>query len=208
MIHVFIAALTPTIRAGLRAMLSSPTIQIIGEAATLAGPAATALDQSDVVVLANPELLGDMLPLSELEQLPAIVILSEESEPVATLRTLPVRGWGIVMPNAPADELQAAVAAVAHGLIVMPQVLGENLLSNPPTAVADDNEPPGEPLTAREREVLELLSQGLSNKLIARALEISEHTVKFHVSSIYAKLGVASRTEAINRGARRGLITL
>ena len=65
-----------------------------------------------------------------------------------------------------------------------------------------------EPLTTRELEVLELLSQGLPNKQIARRLQISEHTVKFHVSSIYAKLGASSRTEAVGRGARAGLITL
>ena len=67
---------------------------------------------------------------------------------------------------------------------------------------------PVEALTAREREVLELLSRGLPNKLIARRLQISEHTVKFHVSSIYAKLGASSRTDAVSRGVRRGLITL
>jgi DNA-binding NarL/FixJ family response regulator len=55
---------------------------------------------------------------------------------------------------------------------------------------------------------LQLVSQGLSNKLIARELQVSEHTVKFHISSIFAKLGAASRTEAISRGARQGLITL
>ena len=67
---------------------------------------------------------------------------------------------------------------------------------------------PDEALTVREREVLELLSRGLPNKLIARRLQISEHTVKFHVSSIYAKLGATSRTDAVSRGVRRGLITL
>lgn len=67
---------------------------------------------------------------------------------------------------------------------------------------------PEEVLTVREREVLELLSQGLPNKLIARRLHISEHTVKFHVSSIYAKLGASSRTDAVSRGVRRGFITL
>ncbi|HXZ05056.1 MAG TPA: response regulator transcription factor [Ktedonobacteraceae bacterium] len=67
---------------------------------------------------------------------------------------------------------------------------------------------PDESLTAREREVLELLSRGLPNKLIARRLQISEHTVKFHVSSIYAKLGASSRTDAVSRGVRRGFITL
>jgi DNA-binding NarL/FixJ family response regulator len=69
-------------------------------------------------------------------------------------------------------------------------------------------EPPAEPLTAREAEVLALLSLGLPNKQIALRLQISEHTVKFHIAAIFAKLGAASRTEAVSIGARQGLITL
>jgi DNA-binding NarL/FixJ family response regulator len=65
-----------------------------------------------------------------------------------------------------------------------------------------------EPLTAREREVLDWLALGLSNRAIAERLGISEHTVKFHVASLYGKLGVSSRAEAVRGAARRGLITL
>jgi DNA-binding CsgD family transcriptional regulator len=65
-----------------------------------------------------------------------------------------------------------------------------------------------EALTARERDVLELLAEGLSNRVVAQRLGISEHTVKFHVSSIYGKLGASSRAQAIRRAARRGLITM
>jgi len=78
--------------------------------------------------------------------------------------------------------------------------------------VPDDASPPDaaiqEPLTRREQEVLELLADGLSNRRVAERLGISEHTVKFHVASIYGKLGAASRAEAIRRAARRGLITI
>jgi DNA-binding NarL/FixJ family response regulator len=69
-------------------------------------------------------------------------------------------------------------------------------------------EAPGESLTARERDVLQLLAQGLPNKLIANRLHISEHTAKFHVSSIMTKLNAASRTEAVTLAARRGLLIL
>jgi DNA-binding NarL/FixJ family response regulator len=73
----------------------------------------------------------------------------------------------------------------------------------------DDHEDPGyETLTAREREVLEWLAEGLTNRAIAARLGISDHTVKFHVASIYGKLGVSTRAEAIRRGLRRGLITI
>jgi len=85
--------------------------------------------------------------------------------------------------------------------------VAERLFNSPAAVNALDRSPLDEPLTARESEVLDLLSQGLSNKLIARKLNISEHTVKFHVSSIYTKLGAASRTDAVNKGARHGLIS-
>lgn len=65
-----------------------------------------------------------------------------------------------------------------------------------------------EALTARELEVLEVLAEGLSNRAIALRLHISEHTVKFHLASIFAKLGAENRTDAVRRGVRLGLITL
>ena len=65
-----------------------------------------------------------------------------------------------------------------------------------------------ETLTPREREVLDWLAQGLTNRAIAARLGISDHTVKFHVASIYGKLGASTRAEAIRRGLRRGLITI
>ena len=65
-----------------------------------------------------------------------------------------------------------------------------------------------EPLTSREREGLDLLAEGMSNKAIAARLEISDQTVKFHVASIYGKLGAANRTDAVRRAVRRGLVTL
>ncbi len=70
----------------------------------------------------------------------------------------------------------------------------------------DEATAPIEALTAREREVLELVSQGLPNKAIASRLGVSDHTVKFHLSSIFSKLGVSTRTEAVRRAVRAGLI--
>ncbi len=72
----------------------------------------------------------------------------------------------------------------------------------------EDDLAPIEPLTKREQEVLELVSQGLPNKAIASRLRLSDHTVKFHLSSIFGKLGASTRTEAVRRAVRAGLINL
>jgi DNA-binding CsgD family transcriptional regulator len=77
-----------------------------------------------------------------------------------------------------------------------------------PDGIVDDDPVYREPLTPREIEVLELLAEGLANKAIASRLGISDQTVKFHVSSIYSKLGAANRTDAVRRAVRRGLIAL
>jgi len=74
--------------------------------------------------------------------------------------------------------------------------------------VSDGTEVLVEPLTSREQDVLEHIAAGLSNREIASALGISEHTVKFHVSALLGKLGVSSRAAAIRHAARRGLVSL
>jgi DNA-binding NarL/FixJ family response regulator len=204
--RVFIVAPTPMIRAGLRSMLATlegSEVRVVGEAAspTEPGPAPT-LSEADVVLVADEELLEEAALATDGTQ--ALLLLSEEDGSAAKLRALPLRGWGIVLPDAPLEEIEAAIAAVAQDLVVLPKPLAEQLLQEESAAVEELSEP----LSAREREVLALLGRGLSNKLIARELHISEHTVKFHVSSLYAKLRVSNRAEAVSQGARRGLISL
>ena len=106
----------------------------------------------------------------------------------------------ILARDASPEAIVAAVIAVAAGLIVtQPRALA-------PAASA--GRAGGDRLTAREVEVLGELARGVPNKTIAGRLAISEHTVKFHIASIFAKLGVASRTEAVTQGVRLGLIML
>ena len=102
-----------------------------------------------------------------------------------------------------AGEFESLAAARASG------VAADAWLVAParPTSADDDGEHV-ETLTVREIEVLDLLAQGLQNRAIAERLDISDQTVKFHVSSITGKLGAANRTDAVRRGLRRGLITL
>jgi DNA-binding NarL/FixJ family response regulator len=184
------------------ATLEESEVRVVGEAAspTEPGPAPT-LSEVDVVLVADEELLEEAALATDGTQ--ALLLLSEEDGSAAKLRALPLRGWGVVLPDAPLEELEAAIAAVDQGLVVLPKPLAGQLLQE--SAVVEESP---EPLSVREREVLALLGRGLSNKLIARELHISEHTVKFHVSSLYAKLGVSNRTEAVSQGARRGLISL
>ena len=120
-------------------------------------------------------------------------------------------GFGALQRDATGEEIVAAIAAVAGGLITLDRRLAGELLAPTerpqqpmPERLADTEEP----LTARELEVLQLLAEGLPNKLIAAQLHISEHTAKFHVSAIMLKLGAASRTEAVTLAARRGLLIL
>jgi DNA-binding NarL/FixJ family response regulator len=206
MIRVLIAAPTPALRAGLQALVASSELQIAGVVATLAALGVEIADV-DVLLLADQELLADAARIIPDDARLALLLLAGDGRAAAALRALPLAGWGILPPDSSPAELQAALAAVAHGLVALPLPVAEQLLGQRgPVAVPAHDQ--ADPLTAREREVLQLVSQGLSNKLIARELQVSEHTVKFHISSIFAKLGAASRTEAISRGARQGLVTL
>jgi DNA-binding NarL/FixJ family response regulator len=198
MISIHILAPTPALRAGLRALISGPEVQVTGESATAEGAIT-----SDVLLVA-----GDYTPAAFMRLVPndgtlALVLLAEDERPANMLRDMPLRGWALVSPDAGSNELGAAITAAAHGFVVLPRELAPRLVGR--QAVVEVS---SEALTNREQEILQLIGQGLPNKQIAGRLQISEHTVKFHVSSIFAKLGVASRTEAVRTGARQGLITL
>ncbi len=106
-----------------------------------------------------------------------------------------------------ADQLAAALHAVASGLVVLhpTEVQAAFPLAAPASQPLAEL---AEPLTRREREVLQMLAGGLANKEIAARLQISDHTAKFHVAAILGKLGAATRTEAVALGIRRGLVLL
>ncbi|MFI5265745.1 MAG: LuxR C-terminal-related transcriptional regulator [Chloroflexota bacterium] len=217
MTSVFIVAAVPALRAGLRAMLEQGGIEFAGEAQSLADiPAEDSFQgqhglgrdagrprspaESATVLLVAADLHAEDVPDGR-----PVVLLSADAREASVLQGLGLRGWALLPPDAGADQLIVAVTAVAQGLVLLPAEMAAAIASTPPVEVSD---PLQEPLTPRELEVLQLLSHGLSNKLIARTLSISEHTVKFHVSSTYAKLGAASRTEAVSLAARKGLISL
>jgi DNA-binding NarL/FixJ family response regulator len=202
--RVFLVAPTPFARVGLRSILESAEVNagvlMVGEADSVVELVSP---EADVVVVAGDDFLEEAARAVVEEGTQAILLLSEDDRSVPLLREVAPRGWGVISPDVSPEELSAAIVAVAQGLVVLPRTLTGRLLRGHEAV-----EELAEPLTAREREVLGLLGRGLSNKMIARDLQISEHTVKFHVSSIYAKLDAASRTEAVRLGARFGLISL
>jgi NarL family two-component system response regulator YdfI len=112
---------------------------------------------------------------------------------------------------ASAQEVESAIAAAAQGLVVLHAGVMEAVTAEPaelPAAGVRLREGAGQALSPRESEILNLLAAGLGNKEIAWQLKISEHTVKFHVTSIFNKLGASTRAEAVALGMRRGLIVL
>jgi NarL family two-component system response regulator YdfI len=106
----------------------------------------------------------------------------------------------ILPADATPRQIDAAVRAVAAGLNVQTPQAGK-------FSSLEEHEAPS-PLTPRELEILIALSDGLSNKAIARRFDISQHTVKFHAESIFRKLGASTRAEAVARGLRHGLVHL
>ncbi len=219
MIQVVVVAPTQAMRAGLRALLGGDSeISIAGEAPGLPGLEERALDIDVVVYAASglPEAAFRSELQSALEKsegIPALLLLSDDPGLAAELMGLPLRAWGFLSQDCSAQELAAAIHALHEGLLVGAPYLMEKLFaSSTQTDPRQVFDPSGDalvdPLTPREIQVLQLLAQGLANKQIAGRLGISEHTVKFHVSSIYGKLNAVNRTEAVRIGARQGWITL
>lgn len=210
MIRVALVVPALAVRVGLRSLLSgSDELTVIAEATDL-NELESLSPEADVVIItpasASRSDLAELL--SRFDPRPAVLLISEVPEDAQTLAGLSVRAWGILPLDTSAEELTAAVRALGEGLLVGAPLLMEHLLARRLADEGGDADSPVEALTARETEVLQLLAQGLANKQIATKLRISEHTVKFHVSSIYTKLGVMNRTEAARIGVRRGLITL
>jgi two-component system, NarL family, response regulator YdfI len=195
-IRVLLNVSSPALRAGLRELLSSDkVIKVVNDS----------LDEeneADVVVTSasRVSLFRGAAPLNNAtdSSSAAILLLGDEQPNVQEMKRL-AHVWGILPTDSSAEELTAAIHALSQGLIV-----------GPPNLLFESESEPLErgPLTERESEVLALLARGLANKQIALSLGISEHTVKFHVSSIYTKLNVTNRTEAVREGLRGGWIAL
>jgi two-component system nitrate/nitrite response regulator NarL len=204
-IRAFILAQSASDRDRLRSLLASADIAVLG--------ASTSLDElrgsrADVVVLADQGLAG-----SRLSTLPPAVLWTDDEDAARRLRDSASGAWAVVGRQASPAQLQAAARAVASGLCAVPvhaaaALLDSDVPSMEPEADEEEGFAAAEPLTPRERDVLDLASRGLSNREIGGALGISEHTVKFHLGGIFGKLGVSTRTAAVRRGLRRRIIAI
>jgi len=134
-----------------------------------------------------------------------IIALADAPEPHWISEALRLGVNAILSREVTADELALALEAAELGLVLLLPSAVQDALAQFPAREPDNLL---EPLTARERQVLEMLGDGIGNKQIAARLDISEHTVKFHISSILGKLGAETRTEAVRRGIEHGLITI
>jgi two-component system, NarL family, nitrate/nitrite response regulator NarL len=205
MIGVVVVAAYPAVRAGLRALIAGePEIEVLGLQAD-AGSTPVAPPPAVLLVSVEPEQphLSERLAAQYPEA--AQVLLLDGPEVYAPPEEAG-RPWAALRKDAEPAEIIAALRAVSQGLVVLDPAFARLLA--PRAAGARAERELEEPLTEREGEVLHLLALGLPNKTIAARLGISEHTAKFHVGSILAKLGAASRTEAVTIAARRGLLVL
>ena len=203
MIRVTVVSPNPALRIGLRELLRNfPEISVVGEAADF-DELDILKEETDVLLLASVSDLPEMG-----EVFPAILLLTDSLEDAQILAKNPSGIWGVLPMSASEEELAAAIQALGEGLWVGAPALLRGLMREPNRIELVNGDELPESLTARETEVLQLIAQGLANKQVALKLNISEHTVKFHLSSLYAKLNVSSRTEAIRIGLSLGLISL
>src|SRR5215472_557070 len=205
-IGVVVASASAVRRAGLVAMVkSAPSLELIGSIQGTQTAAVRALELRADVVLADlekPSSLPIPGPLAV-----AAVVLVDNPEPGWTAQALRSGVKAILPRDAGAEDIIPAVIAAYTGFVYLDPACARDLAQQV-RAPLPPSGPASEHLTPRELEVLGMLAEGLGNREIAGRLGVSDHTVKFHISSILDKLGAATRTEAVTLGLRLGLILL
>ena len=209
-LQLLIVADDPLVRAGLALLLADlPGYQVTGQvgsdglADALEDPTdlVSSFGRADVIIWdlgwETPATLPDWP-----DTIPVVALLPD-GDAAAEVWAAGIQG--LLRRDHDAHTLLAAAQAAAHGLAVLDPSLAPDLL---PAAGPGTKALPIEELTPRESEVLQLLAEGLTNKAIAQRLNVSDHTVKFHVNAILSKLNAQSRTEAVVRATRLGLILL
>ena len=205
-IRVMVVAASPVIRMGLSAMLDDNPKLTVTSASLF-----DSLTEDEMQLPPDVLLLdwNDRESLTLIQQSSAAtIILISELEDINLGTVLAARIKGVLPQTVEESEIIAAIFAVAAGLVVLHPGVIDNLSSIKANSHQQTDINLIQTLTPREIEVLQMLTNGLSNKVIAQQMHISEHTVKFHISSIFQKLDVSTRTEAVTVGIRLGLIML
>lgn len=209
-IRIVLADDHPIVREGLAAVLETqPDFEVVGQANDGA-------EAVDIVSALKPDVVLLDLEMPSLDGVQALRAMRAENAQVKALvftafdtderiiGAVQAGARGYLLKGAPREELFGAIRVVAQGGSTLQPVVAAKLMermTNSPASAL-------EPLTEREREVLQFMAQGLQNKEIAGRLHISERTVKFHVSAVLAKLGAGNRTEAVRMAVQHGLIQL
>lgn len=205
-LRVFIVAEDLLVRTGWHALLSQQEgIQVVGQ-----GVRERFLADQDIY---RPQvMLWDVgwqspSPLEALDEAHVVALLHGDEQVNDLLPALGVQGraYALLPRETPPETLTLAFNAVVRGLSVIAPRWLESLTPSPAHA---EQAPLQESLTAREIEVLQRVAQGMTNKAIAHALGITEHTVKFHITAIMTKLNAQSRTDAVVKATRYGLVVL
>jgi len=205
--HLLIVAADPLARSALAAMCGNlPGWRVMGLAnpSTAADHLAELEEESEIDLLiwdlgweAAAAAATDFQDL----EIPLLLLLSGAEQ---AQEAWSAGARAMVTREASGEILEAAANAASRGLLILDPDLATSFLPSP----LDPDQALEEVLTPREMEVLQLLAEGLTNKAIAEQLQISRHTVKFHVNAILGKLNAQSRTEAVVRATRSGLLAL
>lgn len=209
-LRVLVVADSVLARAGLAALLDNQTgCEVMAQIAPTPQLAEdTALYQPDIVLAdlgwQAKNVLRSLAPLAE-EDWPLVALLTDEADAGQAIASMVAfSSFGLLMNEVDPELLLQALQTVSNGLVTLDPLLTTTIISTAtitPDSLVDA-------LTPREDEVLQLLAQGLTNKAIAHQLGITEHTIKFHVNAIMTKLNAQSRTDAVVRATRAGLIIL
>jgi len=210
-IRILIADDHPIVREGLAMMLGTqPDFTVVGEAANGVEVIETGSALQPDVILLDLEMplmdgLETMRRLRELCPNVRVLVFTAFDTDDRIVGAVQAGAKGYLLKGAPRAEIFNAIRVVAAGGSLLQPIVASRLMQHI-TNLRD--EIPAEPLTERETGVLQLLAQGKTNREIATALVITERTVKFHISSILAKLGAGNRTEAVTLAVQRGLVSI
>ncbi|MFI6602796.1 response regulator [Nonomuraea sp. NPDC050536] len=197
----------PVVRAGLKALLAGePDLEIVGEAENAEDAVRLiALREPDVVLMDlqlgdGPDGVQVTRQVRALASAPQVLVLTTYETDADIVRAIDAGATGYVLKACPPDELFQAIRAAARGETALSPRVATRMMRR----MRD----PGPALTTREIEILELLARGAGNKEIARALFITEATVKTHLNHVYGKLGVDTRTAAVSKAIESGYIRI